>query len=322
MTQSTRATLADIPEFLLEQAVLGELPPAQQRHIESLPGFAEYRQRLQADNQAILQRYEPASQLAAIRRRGLAGPARGRTPTRFILMKFGAAALPLAAAAALVLFLLSPGQLIVTGDNALDNDRVKGTLATNNSENALSASRQTRLAQLRQAAGLKAPANAAEALTISVRSAKDIIRAMMNEQPRLEIWRQVDGNAEVLAPGAKVKPFDSLQIAYQSAGRTYGMIVSLDGRGRFTLHYPESFNAEPLLTQGSPVVLNFAYQLDDAPRFERFFFITSHDPFQVNAIWALLEKQLGGSNTPSAWAIDAVPNLPAGFDVFSFLLNK
>jgi hypothetical protein len=326
MTKTTRNTLEEVPDFLLEQAVLGELPPDEQRRIEALPGFSEYRRRLEADNQAILSLYSPAGQLEAIRRRSLAAaPAAKPAPTagRSAWIKFSAAVVPLAAAAAFALVLLSPGRETVLGSDVvgLDTTRVKGASAPAGSESALAASRQARLASLRQAAGLLPPATAAEALNISVRSAKDIIRSLMSEEPRLEIWRQVNGKAEILAPGARVKAFDNLQLAYEPAGRGYGMIVSLDGRGRLTLHYPEAFNARPVLDQGNPVILDFAYQLDDAPRFERFFFITSHDHFEVNAIWSVLEKQFGNS-VPTAWAVDAAPLLPAGFDVSSFLLNK
>lgn len=331
MNDAKRTTLNDIPAIILEQAALGDLPPERLREIEALPGWAEYKAALARSDAAILAACPAELQLPAIRAKAARSSVRSwrpattapapRNAARFV--RFSALAVPVAAAVLFVLALLQPGtQLVQSGPDAVDPTRAKGQAGSDASAHALQASRDQRLARLRAAAGLVAPDNAADALTISVRSAKELIRTIMAEQPQLEIWRQTDGKAEVLKPGATVKAFDNLQIAYLAAGKPFGMIISLDGRGRLTLHYPESFSAVPVLDQGTPTVLGFAYQLDDAPRFERFFFITSDRQFQVNTIWSLLEKQLAGADVPAAWAVNASPNLPAGFESSSFLLNK
>jgi hypothetical protein len=331
MNSSKRTNLSEIPAFILEQAILGELPAAEQRVIEALPGYAEHKARVEADNAAILAAYPVDGQVRTIRDKATGAAIRAWTPevvraaprTGAVWMRFSALAVPVAAAALFALLLIQPGrELALAGTDPADAIRVKGQAGADAGREALQASRMLRLAELRARAGLAAPTNAAEALTISVRSAKELIRSIMDETPSLEIWRQTGGKAEVLKPGSTVHAFDSLQIAYLAAGRTYGMIVSLDGRGRLTLHFPDSFNAEPVLDQGAPTVLGFAYQLDDAPRFERFFFVTSRERFQVNTVWTQLEKQFAGSDVPAAWAGEAIPNLPAGFDVSSFLLKK
>ena len=339
MNNAKRTTLSDIPAFILEQAVLGELPAAQQQEIEAMSGFAEYRARLQKDDATILAAYPATTQLTAIREKAARGSAyawqpklvKPQTRKTINFVRFSALAVPVAAAA-LFAILLQPMAIISQNDNVIilansdprESNTIKGEINVIPDEStlALATARSQRLARLKAQAGLEPAANIAEALTISVRSAKELLRSVLNEHPQLEIWRQTEGKAEILKPGASVKAFDSLQIAYLAAGRPYGMIVSLDGRGRLTLHYPESFSAVPILDQGNPSVLEFAYQLDDAPKFERFFFITSQTQFKVSAIWTLLEKQLGGANVPAAWAVEAIPNLPAGFDVSSFLLNK
>jgi hypothetical protein len=61
------------------------------------------------------------------------------------------------------------------------------------------------------------------------------------------------------------------------------LIASIDGAGVVTLHYPANADAPALATAlaQKPTSLPQAYVLDDAPQFERFFFITSEDPIEV-----------------------------------------
>ncbi|HEX8539626.1 MAG TPA: ActD-like protein, partial [Cystobacter sp.] len=65
-----------------------------------------------------------------------------------------------------------------------------------------------------------------------------------------------------------------------------GVIFSVDGRGTVTLHAPErGLDAMPLAPSGTHA-LPQAYALDDAPAFERFFFVTSDDPFSLEEVLA------------------------------------
>ena len=62
------------------------------------------------------------------------------------------------------------------------------------------------------------------------------------------------------------------------------MIFSIDGGGVVTIHLPtdgrESGSAAELET-GGEVRLPFSYELDAAPRFERFFFVAADEPFSL-----------------------------------------
>ena len=50
---------------------------------------------------------------------------------------------------------------------------------------------------------------------------------------------------------------------------SYGAIISVDGRGAFTQHLPlKGEFAVPLVARDT---LDFAYELDDAPHWERFY---------------------------------------------------
>ena len=103
-------------------------------------------------------------------------------------------------------------------------------------------------------------------------------------QPELNIYRKNGTAVEQLKPNQKVASRDLLQISYQGAGKRYGTIFSIDGNGFVTLHYPESPSQSPELTQGGEVPLDFAYELDDAPGFERFFFVVSDSYFSVTQV--------------------------------------
>lgn len=103
-------------------------------------------------------------------------------------------------------------------------------------------------------------------------------------KPHILVHRKVNDTVELLESGDKASAGDLLQIAYVSVGATYGVILSVDGRGVVTLHYPESEDKDPILDQYKKTFLSTSYELDDAPDFERFFFITSKSEIDVQAI--------------------------------------
>lgn len=93
-----------------------------------------------------------------------------------------------------------------------------------------------------------------------------------------------DGNKAIqIDSGARVKEGDVLQLSYVSGGARYGAILSIDGKGTVSFHYPESGGSSAKLQDGGEIPLDFAYQLDNAPNFERFFFITGPKPFTTAA---------------------------------------
>jgi hypothetical protein len=94
----------------------------------------------------------------------------------------------------------------------------------------------------------------------------------------LTIYRQHQGNAELLKPFAFARHGDLLQIAYVSLTEPYGVIISIDGRGTATLHFPENNQTASKLQIKHKTLLPKAYELDNAPGFERFFLITSVTP--------------------------------------------
>jgi hypothetical protein len=136
---------------------------------------------------------------------------------------------------------------------------------------------------------------------------------------RLSAFRQVGDQVEQLGQDAPCNAGDVIQLRYNAGGRRYGVIASVDGAGVVTLHYPASEDAPPEATKLAPqaTALPQAYALDDAPRFERFFFLTANQPIDLqqslSALRALAQRD------DSA---DAPLELPDGVRQWSLRLRK
>jgi hypothetical protein len=105
---------------------------------------------------------------------------------------------------------------------------------------------------------------------------------------RLVAYRAAAGARPArLGEAAWVRPHDLIQLAYTSPDARYGVILSVDGRGVVTQHLPveAATQAVPLSPAGE-VQLPRAYELDDAPGFERFFLITAPRSFSAADVLA------------------------------------
>ena len=96
----------------------------------------------------------------------------------------------------------------------------------------------------------------------------------------------------------------------------FGAIVSVDGRGTVTVHYPDGAPAAAPMNGGRSVLLSHAYELDDAPQWERFYIITGATPFPIDAIVSAARR--AGSYAAPAPVLDLAP----GMTQASFLLQK
>jgi hypothetical protein len=136
---------------------------------------------------------------------------------------------------------------------------------------------------------------------------------------RLLAFRQVGPAAEQLQQDAVVRPGDVIQLRYKAGDQGYGVIASLDGAGVVTLHYPLPENAPPQATAMSreTTTLPQAYALDDAPRFERFFFITANAPVDVQQALDALRSLAHRDDSATASLA-----LPDGVHQWSLRLRK
>lgn len=110
-------------------------------------------------------------------------------------------------------------------------------------------------------------------------------------QPSLSVFRQTPRGSETLADGVTARAGDVVRVGYQAAGQSYGVIVSMDGRGGVTLHLPPAGREAAPLHRGNPVLLDQAYELDDAPAWESFYFVTAQAPFDAGAIVAEARRE-------------------------------
>ncbi|HEX7503337.1 MAG TPA: hypothetical protein VF451_07930 [Acidobacteriota bacterium] len=135
---------------------------------------------------------------------------------------------------------------------------------------------------------------------------------------RLQLYRRNGDSSEQLMDGSPARAGDRLQVAFVPGKQTHGVILSIDGAAAVTLHFPDKADGDTALPAGSRVFLPRSYELDKAPLFERFFFITAQAPLPTTAI---LEKaRVLAADRKRAMAGDL--DLPAGCKQFSLLIRK
>lgn len=103
-------------------------------------------------------------------------------------------------------------------------------------------------------------------------------------EPTLLLFRKTPGGSEPLRDGATARAGDLVRIGYRAAGLGWGVIVSVDGHGVVTQHLPRDGAQAARLSAGSQVLLDSAYELDDAPRWERFYFVAGSAPFDATPV--------------------------------------
>lgn len=138
--------------------------------------------------------------------------------------------------------------------------------------------------------GLAFPALAAAALAVSVLSPTLLPtgsplaweRLKGDNTSLLHVYRHLNGTAERLSEATLLKNGDTIQISYSSGGAKYGAVLSVDGRSALTVHLSDGDRAAALKRENE-TPLPFAYELDNAPRFETFVFLFSDKPFDLRA---------------------------------------
>jgi hypothetical protein len=140
--------------------------------------------------------------------------------------------------------------------------------------------------------------------------------------PHLTVFRKTASGAEELKGGTLARRADVLQLSYTAGEAKYGVIFSVDGRGSITWHMPAGYRggsrSAPALDAQGQVVLPSAYELDDAPAFERFFLVYSSVPFDVGDV----ERAARALSTRLAGADKDGLGLRGGLGQYSVLLKK
>jgi hypothetical protein len=255
-----------VPELLIEQLLLDELPPRRKARLLRSPYVRQRLEELQASNRTILVEYPVQEMAQRIRERaalqGLRGGVRG----------FFASPRRLVPALGFALLLVAAGVVIVARHAQLSG--AQGTL------------QETRL---------------------------------KGGEPHLVLHRKAGTGVEVLSQGARAQQGDMLQIGYVAGPGRFGVILSIDGSGVVTLHFPaEGAAAAGELSGPGEVLLPFSYRLDAAPRFERFFFLSSQRSFPVQAVLRAAEALAASPERVQSGTL----SLPRGVAQSSLLLIK
>lgn len=108
--------------------------------------------------------------------------------------------------------------------------------------------------------------------------------------PQLKVYVKQADSFRSLQTDEKVDAGETIQLRYIAADKRFGVIFSLDGRGTITQHFPSNGNAAAELKKSGEIALDHAYKLDDAPSFERFFFVTSEKVFNVELVKTALNE--------------------------------
>lgn len=135
---------------------------------------------------------------------------------------------------------------------------------------------------------------------------------------QLLIYRKANDEVHLIRNGDAAHEGDLLQIAYVSAGDPFGVIFSLDGSGAVTLHFPDDDLSAAMLQLNKQVLLKTSYELDDAPEFERFFFITAPSEINVSEILRQAERFAANPERARGGALD----LPETYGQHSVLVKK
>jgi hypothetical protein len=158
---------------------------------------------------------------------------------------------------------------------------------------------------------------------LTPRSAADSVRIKGPRRaavagPYLNVYRSTDGMPERLDDGAAASRGDLIQLTYVADGGKHGVVLSIDGAGRVTLHWPETPAGSTLLKQKGETALLHAYELDAAPLYERFVFVTSDRPLDVERVLRAARKLARDTGASAKSALE----LPAGWKQTFFTLKK
>ena len=132
--------------------------------------------------------------------------------------------------------------------------------------------------------------------------------------PGLSVFRNGEDGQEEMADGAMASKGDVLQLAFSTGGAQSLLVCSVDGRGTVTRHYPQE-KENTLVTPGQRVLLPFAFELDDAPGYEKFFLVWSTEPAQMD-VAAVCDLLARGTRQ------DGATRLPDGLLLREFTVRK
>ena len=238
-----------IPDWKLERYLTGDLLESEMREIRELEKkdevFAQRVKLMREDNAAILRKmpFERLSEkLDAMPERS--NSAGNTVSVNFRLVKF-------AAAAAFVLAVVS---VALFSQREIASQDIGGQLASDGS------------------------AESAMAVAMADEDNGTRIKGL---DARMEVWKKTGDSAVQMQNLDAASEGDEIQLRYSVPEKCYGLLFSMDGNGTITMHMGDN-NRAIVLEPGKMTTLPFAYKLDNAPKFEKFFLLTSKAGFAVD----------------------------------------
>ncbi|MBN1115183.1 MAG: hypothetical protein JXA66_07575 [Oligoflexia bacterium] len=113
---------------------------------------------------------------------------------------------------------------------------------------------------------------------------------ILKGEPNLAIFKKLsETDALKLENNSTVEVGDIIQIQYNASGYKYGIIFSIDGNGKITLHSPTDRNDYAFEAVDNSFLPN-AFELDNAPNHEKFYMVLSDIKFRVCDILDKIDK--------------------------------
>ena len=248
-----------IPDWKLERYLTGDLPESEMREIREMEAtdeiFAGRVKMMREDNRAILKKmpFEKLSEKMEAREVSLNGAGMNGA-RKGMPATFGI--VKFAAAAALVLAVVSV---------ALFSQREIGPAPEG---------------------------NGAQVMDVAMVDVQDDGTRIKGLDARMEIWKKTGDSAVQMQNLDEAREGDEIQLRYSVPEKCFGLLFSMDGNGTITMHMADGSQAIAL-EPGKMTTLPFAYKLDNAPKFEKFFLLTSQKDFTIDAgnIDALLKDK-------------------------------
>ncbi len=302
----------DRDEFdaLLEMHLHGELPASLRRKADAILATEEGRRRLEEireSDRRILQELPPARMAEAIRRKG-AAQARVRGTVRSASPVWKGWGLGAGLAAALSLVLLAIG-IQRPSETLVSTTASVRPVPEADSASVSPAEVVDRLAQTVTGTSRKED-------TASVRPAPDQQVAMTNSVvegirtkggalSRLRIHlREADGGVRSLRDGDTVPKVAVLQVSLGAGEKAWVAVVSVDAAGQATLHLPEKGDSAILVDEETAAP--HAFQLDDAPGFERFLLIASPRRFSLDQALSTARRAGRAEPAHAGWRVESL----------------
>lgn len=101
------------------------------------------------------------------------------------------------------------------------------------------------------------------------------------KQAELRLYRNTPGGPERVKPGTPASAGEVIQMEFHPGAFAFGAVVSVDGNGAVTWHWPTRPEAGTDLSALPGHRLPEAFRLDNAPGFERFHLLLSDRPLNL-----------------------------------------